>query len=156
MGRTVILHQHNGSGIRIILLKIHNIADICTTPAINGLIRIANYAEIAIATGQKGSKLILCSIGILILIHQHIPEPSLIPLPNFLIFLQKGNSHQQQIIKVQGIIFSQHCLVFLIYLSYLFLVKIMGLGFKGCWTQHLVLGIGNGIADAAGSILLFI
>ena len=85
-GRAIILLQHNGFGIRIILLKIHNIANISTTPTIDGLIRITYYAKIAIAPSQQSCQLILGPIGILILIHQNITEATLIPTADFLIF----------------------------------------------------------------------
>ena len=85
-GGAIILFQHNGFGIRIILLKIHNITNISTTPTIDGLIRITYYAKIAIAPSQQSCQLILGTIGVLILIHQNITEATLIPTADFLIF----------------------------------------------------------------------
>lgn len=46
LGRTVILFQLDGHSMRIILLKIDDVAYIGTTPGINTLVRITDNTDI--------------------------------------------------------------------------------------------------------------
>ena len=156
LGGAIILLQHDGTGIRIVLLKVQDIGNIRTAPAVDGLIRITHHAEITVAPCQQGSQLILCPVGILILIHQNVLEAPLIAAADFLIFRQQRHRHQQQIIKVKGIVLPEHCLIFLVYLGNLFLKKITCLRLKCQRPQHLVLGIGNSIAYSSRIVLLIV
>src|SRR5690606_4966492 len=50
-GRTIVLLQQNRLRLRIIILKVQNVANICTAPAINRLIAIPYYTYIVMCIG---------------------------------------------------------------------------------------------------------
>ena len=88
LGRTIVFLQLNHTGLRIILFKTQNIADIGTTPLINRLVVVPYYTQILIFLCQQFDQYILCHIGILILVHQNIAEPLLITIQHIGIFLK--------------------------------------------------------------------
>ena len=51
-------------------------------------------------------------VGVLILVHQHVPEFALIILQNILVLLQKLNGDVDDVVKIQGVVVLQAGLVF--------------------------------------------
>ena len=81
--RAVILLQPYDRRFRIVLLKIQDIADIRTAPAVNRLVRVANDAKISVPGRQELRKLILGAVRVLILVHENILKPLLVFFPHF-------------------------------------------------------------------------
>ena len=51
-------------------------------------------------------------VGVLILVHQHVPEFALIILQNILVLLQKLNGDVDDVVKIQGVVVLQAGLIF--------------------------------------------
>ena len=86
--RAIVLLQQNRRGLRIVLLKLLNIANSRTTEGINGLVRIAHHTQLTrrhISTGladERRDQNILRMVGVLVLVHQHMPEAATVILCN--------------------------------------------------------------------------
>ena len=128
-----------------ILFEIQDIADIRTTPAINGLVRIANDADIVMPICQKRGKSVLRTVRILIFIDEDIAETMLIFLTKFSIIFQKLNGKQKKIVKIQSIVLAQLLLVKTEKFRHLLLVEGVCLSRIGARSEHEILRIGNSI-----------
>ena len=104
--RPVILFQLNNLGVRIILFKIQNVADICASPAIDGLIVIANNTEVSAFCRNQPYKHVLCIIGILVLVHVDIADSSLVCFQHGGTGCKQFQRLHQQIVKVQSVGFA--------------------------------------------------
>ena len=111
LGRPVVFLQLNHLGIRKMLLKIQNIADIGATELINGLVVIADHAKIAVLVCQHAYQLELDRVGILILIDHDITKPVLVKLQHIRCLLEKFYRLQKQVIKVHGLIMVESLLI---------------------------------------------
>ena len=58
-------------------------------------------------SNEQLDQLVLRAVGVLIFINQHMPEATMPVVANLIILSQQVNGHQQEIIKVEGIIGSQ-------------------------------------------------
>ena len=114
LGGAIILLQADQAAAFILLFKIQNIGNGGATEPVNTLVIIAYHANIFITTCQQTTEQILQMIGILILVHQHILELSLIITANILVLLQKFDGQQDNIIKIHRIVVQQTLLIGLI------------------------------------------
>ena len=153
-GRTVVLLQFDGTGFGIIFLKVHDVADIRATPAIDGLVRVTYDTEIVMLGCQNFGQLILGTVGILILVHQNVLEAVLILDADFLMFFEQEHRHHQQVIKVHGVVGTQFLGIERIDLSHLLLEEVIRIAGHRLGAHQLVFCIGNGILNGAGRILL--
>ena len=114
LGRAVILFQPDDPGSAVLLFKIQNIFDGGAAEAVNALVVVANHTQIFITSSQQAGQQILQMVGILVLVHQAITEFSLIIGADILIFLQKANGVQDNIVEIHRIVVYQPLLVLFI------------------------------------------
>ena len=113
--RPVILCQNYYFRLRVVLFKMQNIVNICSTKAINALVIITYYTQIFIAVCKVLYQLILQVIRILVLIHHDISVLLLILLQNLRTLFKKLQNIHDKVIKIQTPIFLQDCLIFSIH-----------------------------------------
>ncbi|OPZ64437.1 MAG: hypothetical protein BWY83_03190 [bacterium ADurb.Bin478] len=111
LDRTVILFQPVLGAAGIILFKIEDIADLRSAPAVDGLIVVPDYAEVAVLGRQQLQGSILGVIGILILIHHQVAKPVLIILFHQRKQLEQLDGLDQQIVEIHGIQFRQAAII---------------------------------------------
>ncbi|OPZ77934.1 MAG: hypothetical protein BWY77_01602 [bacterium ADurb.Bin431] len=97
--------------VGIVVFKIEDVADLRTPPAIDGLVIVADHADIAVAGGEHLESHILGVVGILILVDEDITEAFLIVLEDQGIELEELNGFDEQVIEIHGIVFAQTGLV---------------------------------------------
>ena len=102
-GGAIVLLQLDHLGIRIILFKFQDIADIGPAPAINGLIVVADHAQIMGFSRQQPYKLILRQVGVLVLVHMDVAKPPLIILEHRRMVDQQLERLEQQVVKVERV-----------------------------------------------------
>ena len=110
--RTVILFQADDSRVRVTCFKAQDILDRRAAEAVNALVVVADHADVAVAVRQKPRQAVLCMVGILILIHHHIAELPSVVLGNILVFLQKADGVEDQIVKIHRVGVFKKLLVF--------------------------------------------
>ena len=101
--RAVVLLQLDNSCIRKILFKIENVANVRAAPAVNGLVVIADNAQISALRSQQTHKHILRIVRILILIDMDIADFALIGFQHRRMLGKKFQRLNDQIVKVQRI-----------------------------------------------------
>ena len=117
LGGPVILLQPDYQGIGIVFLEIQDVADIRPAEPVDGLVVIADHAQIPVFLCQKPDQLELGRIGILVLIHHDIDKAVLVVLQDLGKAVEELCRLHQQIIKIQGIVLFEGPLVFVVAVS---------------------------------------
>ena len=147
LGGAIILFQLDHGCFRIIFFEIQNIADVCATPSVNALVRVADHAQVAVLRRQPPGQGILRVVGVLILIDQNITEPLLIFLQDERILFEQTNRHIHQIVEIHGVVGDQLFLIKFVNARYPLLIIVVGLSRKLSRCDQLILGIGNRADD---------
>ena len=103
LGGAVILLQPNDPGVLVLLFKVQDIFDVGTPEAVDGLVIVTHHAEVPVSPGQQAGEEILQVVGVLILVHQHIPELFLVVVQHLRLRLQQRDGVVNDVVKVQGI-----------------------------------------------------
>jgi len=94
-GGAVILLQLDHLGVGEILLEAQDIGDFRAAPGIDGLVVVADAADILVALGEQAQPEILRAVGILIFVDQDIFEPLLKALQDLPVCLQQIEDMEQ-------------------------------------------------------------
>ena len=150
LGTTIIFGKGKNGSVGEIPFKVKNVADIRTAELIDRLIWIAHHAKIRIIHRKTTRNRILRSVGILIFIHHHIAIAG-IKLGSQLGIIAKGEGGPiKQIIKIEGVTFSQSFFVVGINLGNRLTEKILGTLSIFLGAQKLILCFADGIRDRIG------
>ena len=99
-GAAVVLLQLDDHSVRIVLLKIENVADIRAAPAVDALVVIADNADIAAVLRKQLDQRILGEVGVLILVHVDVAELVAVALQNGRMIRKQLQRFHQQIVKI--------------------------------------------------------
>ena len=114
LGRAVILLQFYDKRIRIFLLKIEDVPDVRSAETIDGLVIVADHAQIAVLCGKQPDELELCLVRILVLIHTDIVEALLIIPEDLRMRAEKLYGLHEKIVEIKCVVALQFLLIFLI------------------------------------------
>ena len=103
LGRTVVLFQPDDGRIAELVLKRKDVFNRRAAEFINTLVIIANDTKILALGCQQADQHILGMVGILILVHHQVPPTILVIFQHLGALLEKRNSLDDDIIKVQRI-----------------------------------------------------
>ena len=147
----VILLQLDDLCIRKILLKIENVSDIRAAPAVDGLIVVADDAEVPALRCQQAHEHILRVVRILILIDMDIPNLALIGLQHRRMLRKKLKRFNDQIVEIQRVRAFQLFLIRLIdVVNELASIVSLALRKPVLRAEQLVFRIGNFALDLSG------
>ena len=99
-GRAIVLLKSDRFGAAEYLLKIQDVFNRSAAEFIDGLVIIADNADIVCAARKQPHQMELGHTGVLILIHNDIAEAVLVVFPRLGIVLQQPDSVEDQIIKI--------------------------------------------------------
>ena len=66
--RAIVLFERHYFGGWPVALKVEDVANVCTAPAIDGLIVVTHHTEVAVLGGELTDPVVLNAVGVLILI----------------------------------------------------------------------------------------
>lgn len=107
----VVLFQRDACGVRVILFEFQNIAKIRAAECVDGLIRVADNADIAILFGKEREEEVLGVVGVLVFIDMEVPPGFLVPIEDIGTLDKESNNFEDQIIKIDGIMRMEFFLV---------------------------------------------
>ena len=145
LGGPVVLLQFDHKGVRINFFKIQNIADICAAESVDGLVVIADDAQISVFAGQQAHQFELRVVGILVLVHHDIAEPVLVRSQDLIVGVEQFHGLHQKIVEIQRIVLFQPLLVFLVGVRDAHIAKAQAFIFLPVQqrSHQLILGGGN-------------
>ena len=77
-GGTVVLLQPDCPGAVEILLETEDVGDLGSPPAVDGLVVVADAADVPVALGEQTNPKVLCDVGVLVLVHRQVAELPLV------------------------------------------------------------------------------
>ena len=127
--RTIVLFEHDGLGVREVLLEVLNVADVGTTERVDGLVGIAHHGDPGgaglagvrrardgllprVHAGQLAHEHVLGVVGVLILVDQNVTEAVMVVLGDGRVGAQQLDRAADQIVEVDGVGQGQSMLVF--------------------------------------------
>ena len=84
-------------------LKFEDVADVRAAPGIDGLVFVANDAQVVACARKQPHKLVLWAVGVLVFVHQNVLEAALIALANCRRLTQQAHRFEQQVIEVERV-----------------------------------------------------
>ena len=169
---TVVLFQQNRVGVRVVLLKVRDIADIRTTEGVDGLVGVTHHGQLGRGHGvrvgaavsrclrmganQFTHQLVLGMVGVLVLIYEDVAELAAIVVRDFGELLEQKDGAANQVVKVEGIGGTQTLRVDGINLRDSLLVWVIASHAGGMHfgADQLVLQRGDAVAHGLGGELL--
>ena len=82
LGGPIVLIENDHPSIWIVLLEVPNVADVRTSKLVDRLVGVTDHAQVSMRCGQLFDQHVLSAVGVLVLIHEDVPEPLLIVLEN--------------------------------------------------------------------------
>ena len=95
MGRTIILFQLINLKFGIVVLEVEDIFDPGSPEGVNTLCVVAHHAEVMVQFSQLFHDQVLGEVGVLVLIHQNVPEKLLVFEQGIRKFFEKYIGHQE-------------------------------------------------------------
>jgi hypothetical protein len=135
LGGAVVLLQEDHPGLRVVLLELDDVPDRGTAEGIDRLVRVADHGQLrhrhlggllagreicafhrpptgpGRAADQLADQHVLGVVGVLVLVHQHVPEPPPVVLRDVRKGLQDVHRRHDQVVEVQGVRLPQPPLV---------------------------------------------
>src|SRR5207247_5925648 len=124
----VILLEADDGGVRVVPLKIEDIADIGTAEGIDALGVVADDANIPVLLSEEFYEYILGPVGVLILVDKDKPEAVLVFGQDLFLTLEELDRLQEKVVEVHGVIRLQALLVFGVDPCRLLFKNVEGLG----------------------------
>ena len=127
--RTIVLFEHDGLGVREVLLEVLNVADVGTTERVDGLVGIAHHGDPGgaglagvrrardgllprVHAGQLAHEHVLGVVGVLILVDENVTEALMVVLGDGRVGARQLDRAADQIVEVDGVGQGQAMLVF--------------------------------------------
>ena len=98
----VLLKWHHLSSWPV-ALKVENVANVCTAPAIDGLVVVTHHAEVAVPGGKLPYPGVLDAVGVLILVNVQVLPLRAVTVSNGGCLLQQAQPFEEQVVKVEGV-----------------------------------------------------
>ena len=111
-GRAVILLEADDLGVWVISLEIQDVGDVGAAPGVDGLVGIADDADVAMLHRQGVDEDILGVIGVLILVDENVFEAILKLGKDGRMLLHRTHGTLEEIIEIQGVGGGQELLIF--------------------------------------------
>jgi hypothetical protein len=108
---SVISFQLNGPAVRIDFFKIQYVADVRSSPTVNGLVVVAYDAQISMVLGKKADQYELSPVGILVLVHHDVFKLTGIEFQYVFVFTENPDGIHDDIVKIQRIVVLQRFLI---------------------------------------------
>ena len=100
----VVLLEADDLGAREVLLEVEDVADVGAAPGVDRLIRIAADRQVLVERGEVPDEQVLHPVGVLVLIHEHVPEAAGVAVANPGVVVEQVEDLEQEVIEVEGVL----------------------------------------------------
>ena len=99
---TVVAFQAHHGGVGEVLLEIQDVADVGAAPLVDGLVRVAHHAQVAVRR-KLPDQLVLRAVRVLVLVHHDVAELCAVAPPRRFRRVEQRHRLQQQVVEIQGV-----------------------------------------------------
>ena len=110
-GGTVVLLEADGLRVFIVALEVEDVFDGGSAEAVNGLVIVADDADVHVLAGEKARQYILGRVGVLVLVDEDIPELVLVMFPDLRLLFEEFDGVEDHVIEVHGVCLHEEFLV---------------------------------------------
>ena len=103
LGRAVVLLEHDGLGVREVLLELEDVADRGTAEGVDRLVGVAHDHEVGVLVAELTDELVLRVVGVLVLVDEHVAEPAPVVLGDLRVPVQECDGLTDQVIEVESV-----------------------------------------------------
>src|SRR6266849_1118608 len=146
----VVAFEFDDAGGREVARKAHEDGDVGAAPTINGLIFVADDADVLLWTGEEAQEIVLYAVGVLVFVHVDVFEAG---LP----FFADGNGiaeqfygAQQQIVEIESVAFFEDLFVGGEDVGDFAGIFVDRSAAKSFWSLAVVLGVADAAENDAG------
>ncbi len=150
----VVLLEPEHLAVGVVPLEVQDVPDIRPAERVDALGIVADHADVLEAFGQLANQQILDAVGILVLVHEDVLEPVLVPFQHVAVAGEEFQRLQEKVVEVQRIRVPQAALVFLVDLTGALDQGIVPRLAVLCGPKHLVLRDADAAPDARRAELL--
>ena len=111
-GGAVVLFEADDFRALEVFLEAQDIADLGPAPAIDGLVVVADAADVAVPPGEQPQPHVLGDVRILIFVDKDVFEPCAVFGQNVVMGLKDADDMQQQVAEIDGVQGQQAILIF--------------------------------------------
>ena len=135
----VVLLEADGAGVGELLLEIENVLDVRAAPAVDGLVFVADHADVAVRTEQL-HQLVLRAVGVLVLVDQQVTVLAVVALAYLGRGFEQTYGFEQKIVKIERVGLEELVLVDLVDVRDFLFERIRGAEEVFLRVQHVVFG----------------
>ena len=99
----VVLFEADGADVGEVLLELQNVAYVRAAPTVDGLVLVADDADVSRGPGQQLHQLVLRAVGVLILVDEDVLVTAVVSLTDLGDGLEQAHGLQQQIVEVERV-----------------------------------------------------
>ncbi len=137
--RPIVAFERDCPSLRKIVFEIQDVAEVCATPLVDGLIGIAHDAQVPMARCELLNEQVLRAICVLVLVDHEKAKLLAVPVANELGPLEQLNCLEQQVVEVERAGVGQSFEIELVQGADLSIAGIPGVVGKDLWALHPVL-----------------
>ena len=152
----VVLLQADRLRLGEVALKLQDVANVGPAPGIDGLILIADDANVLVLAAEQEHELVLRAVCILVFVNHQVLEAPIMTLADFASDFQQPHRLEQQIVEVEGVGLTQLLAINLIDMGNALGFGIGRLQINFLRIQHVVLRPGDASQHNARGKLLFV
>src|SRR5438093_1742640 len=97
--RAIVLIEDNNPGVREVVLEVEDVADIGAAPGVDGLVRVANYTDVAVMGGPLLGEDVLRDVGVLKFVDVHVQVAVGILLEDILSLIEELDCLEQDVLE---------------------------------------------------------
>ena len=99
----VVLLQPDDLRPREVLREVEDVVHLRAAPAVDGLVIVADHAEVSVDGGELAEQLVLGRIGVLELVHQDVAKASGVSLQDVVPLLEQLADPDDQVAEIDGV-----------------------------------------------------
>ena len=103
LGRAEVLLEHDHLGVGESLFELQNVAHVGRAKAVDGLVRVAHHAEVAMFGREHHHQFVLHAVGVLELIDQKVLKAHLVGLEHPSVLAHHQHGVHQEVVEVHGV-----------------------------------------------------
>ncbi len=144
LAAAIVLFEQHDRGVGERLFEFQDVADVGPAESVHRLVRVTDHAHVAMLARQQQDEFVLDRVGVLVLVDEHVTEPSAVVVADVGLLGQQFDGHPEEIVEVHRAGLAEAELVLVVDVRELSLgggVRPLAIGRR---RHHLVLGRRDG------------
>ena len=150
LGGAVVLFEADDLDFGEVFFEVEDVLDVSPTPAVDGLIFIADDADVVVLAGEELHELVLGLVGVLVLVDHDVLVAAVVAFAGGGGGLEEANGFEEEIVEVEGVGFEEFIAIDLEDVGDLFFHRVGACEEVLLGIDHVVLGPGDTAEGYAG------